>query len=55
MTNARQTGAKIGLVQQKMAGLGRVKRTVERLAAARRPTDECPILDALEDHADANN
>jgi len=57
-TVARKTRAKIGLVQQKIAGLERVKRTLERLAAAcaaRRPTDECPILDTLEDHADAND
>jgi len=57
-TVARKTRAKIGLVQQKIAGLERVKRTLERLAAAcaaRRPTDECPILDALEDHADVND
>jgi len=57
-TVARKTRAKIGLVQQKIAGLERVKRTLERLAAAcaaRRPTDECPILDALENHADVND
>jgi Hg(II)-responsive transcriptional regulator len=57
-TVARKTRAKIGLVQQKIAGLERVKRTLERLAAAcaaRRPTDECPILDALEDHADVTD
>jgi len=54
----RKTRAKIQLVQQKIAGLQRVKRTLEHLAAAcsaRRPTDECPILDALEDHGDASN
>ncbi len=53
-TVERKTRSKIGLVQQKIAGLQRVKRTLERLAAAcaaRRPTDECPILEALEDHA----
>jgi MerR family transcriptional regulator, copper efflux regulator len=57
-TVARKTRVKIGLVQQKIAGLERVHRTLERLAAAcaaRRPTDECPILDALEDHADVND
>ncbi len=57
-TVERKTRAKIGLVQQKIAGLQRVKRTLERLAAAcaaRRPTDECPILEALQDHADARD
>ncbi len=57
-TVERKTRMKIGLVQQKIAGLERVKRTLQRLAAAcaaRRPTDECPILDALEDHADVND
>ncbi len=54
----RKTRAKIDVVQQKIAGLERVKRTLERLAAAcaaRRPTDECPILEALEDHADVDD
>jgi MerR family copper efflux transcriptional regulator len=57
-TVERKTRMKIGLVQQKIAGLQRVKRTLERLTAAcaaRRPTDECPILDALEDHADVTD
>jgi MerR family transcriptional regulator, copper efflux regulator len=57
-TVARKTRAKIGLVRQKIAGLERVKRTLERLAAAcaaRRPTDECPILEALEDDADVDD
>jgi MerR family transcriptional regulator, copper efflux regulator len=51
----RKTRAKIQLVQEKIAGLRRVERTLEQLAAAcsaRRPTEECPILDALEDHGD---
>jgi len=53
----RKTRAKIQLVQQKIAGLRRVERTLEQLAAAcsaRRPTEECPILDALEDHGDVS-
>ena len=57
-TVERKTRTKIGLVQQKIAGLQRVKRTLERLAAAcaaRRPTDECPILEALEDHGDVDD
>jgi len=35
-----------------------MKRTLDRLAAAcaaRRPTDECPILEALGDDADADH
>ncbi len=54
-TVARKTREKIGLVQQRIANLQRMKRTLEQLAAAcsaRRPTDDCPILEALEDHAD---
>ncbi len=57
-TVERKTRTKIGIVQQKIAGLQRVKRTLERLAAAcaaRRATDECPILEALEDHADVGD
>ncbi len=49
----RKTRTKIDLVQQKVRDLQRMKRTLERLAAAcaaRRPTDECPILEALGDH-----
>src|SRR5260370_35523897 len=48
----RKTREKIELVQQRIRDLGRMKRTLERLAvacAARRPTDGCPILEALED------
>lgn len=47
----RKTRQKIQLVQQRIRDLQRMKRTLERLAAActaRRPTDDCPILDALE-------
>ena len=52
---ARKTTDKIALVQQRIRDLQRMKRTLERLAAAcaaRRPTDECPILEAMEDHSD---
>ena len=54
----RKTREKIELVQQKIADLRRMKRTLERLAvacAARRPTDACPILEALEDHGDVSH
>jgi MerR family transcriptional regulator, copper efflux regulator len=54
----RRTTDKIELVQQRIRALQRMKRTLERLAAAcaaRRPTDECPILEALEDHGDGNH
>jgi len=54
-TVERKTREKIGLVQRRIVDLQRMKRTLERLAAAcsaRRPTDDCPILEALEDHAD---
>lgn len=50
-----KTREKIGLVQQRIADLQRMKRTLERLALAcstRRPTDDCPILEALDDHGD---
>jgi MerR family mercuric resistance operon transcriptional regulator len=55
---ARKTRRKIDLVQQRIADLQRMKRTLERLAtacAARRPTDDCPILEALEDHGNAEH
>ena len=54
----RKTRNKIDLVQQKIRDLQRMKRTLDRLAAAcaaRRPTDECPILEALEDHGDVDH
>jgi len=50
----RRTRDKIELVDAKIRELKRLKDTLERLAAAcaaRRPTDECPILDALEEDA----
>jgi Hg(II)-responsive transcriptional regulator len=49
----RRTRQKIALVEQKIRDLQRLRRTLDRLAAAcaaRRPTDDCPILEALEDH-----
>jgi Hg(II)-responsive transcriptional regulator len=52
-TVARKTRQKISVVQQRIADLQRMQRTLERLAAAcaaRRPTDECPILEAMEEH-----
>ncbi len=54
----RKTRQKIDVVQQRIRDLQRMKRTLERLAAAcavRRPTAECPILEVLEDHADASH
>lgn len=53
-TVARKTQQKIELVQGKIRDLERIARTLERLAAAcaaRSPTDDCPILEAMEDHA----
>jgi Hg(II)-responsive transcriptional regulator len=50
----RQVRQKIELVEQRIGDLRQIKRTLERLAAAcaaRRPTDACPILDAMENHA----
>ncbi len=54
----RKTRQKIDVVQQKIRDFQRMKRTLERLAAAcavRRPTAECPILEVLEDHADVGH
>jgi Hg(II)-responsive transcriptional regulator len=54
----RKTREKIEIVQQKVADLQRMQHTLKRLAAAcaaRRPTDDCPILEALEDHGDAGH
>ncbi|MGH7546789.1 MAG: MerR family transcriptional regulator [Gemmatimonadales bacterium] len=53
----RETRHKIELVQQKIRDLQRLNRTLERLAAAcaaRQSTDDCPVLEALEDHGDVN-
>lgn len=49
----RKTRLKIAVVERKIHDLQRLQRTLDRLAtacAARRPTDDCPILEALEDH-----
>ncbi|MGH7674796.1 MAG: MerR family transcriptional regulator [Gemmatimonadales bacterium] len=54
----RKTRQKIALVQQKIRDLQRMKRTLEHLAAAceaRQPTDDCPILEALEHHGDVDH
>ena len=54
----RKTRQKIEVVQQRISDLKRMKRTLERLAAAcaaRRPTDDCPILEVLEDHDDVGH
>lgn len=54
----RQTRQKIEVVHQRIRDLQRMQRTLERLAAAcaaRRPTDDCPILEVLEDHEDASH
>ena len=50
----RKTRQKIEVVEGKIRQLERIRDTLKQLAAAcaaRRPTDDCPILDALEDHA----
>jgi len=54
----RKTRQKIEVVQQRIRDLHRMKRTLERLAAAcaaRRPTDDCPILEVLEEHDDVSH
>jgi Hg(II)-responsive transcriptional regulator len=54
----RKTRQKIEVVQQRISDLQRMKRTLERLAAAcaaRRPTDDCPILEVLEEHDDVGH
>jgi Hg(II)-responsive transcriptional regulator len=53
-----KTRQKIDVVQQRIRDLQRMKRTLKRLAAAcaaRRPTDDCPILEVLEDHDDTSH
>lgn len=50
----RKTRQKIDLVEQRIQDLERIKRTLQKLAdacAARALTQECPILEVLEDHA----
>ena len=47
----RKTRQKIAVVQQRIRDLQRMSRTLDRLAAActaRWPTDDCPILEVLE-------
>src|SRR5229473_7280050 len=54
----RKTRQKIAVVQQRIRDLQRMRRTLDRLAAAcaaRRPTDDCPILEVLEDHDDVGH
>jgi MerR family transcriptional regulator, copper efflux regulator len=54
----RKTRQKIEIVQQRIRDLQRMKRTLERLAAAcasKRPTDDCPILEVLEEHEDTSH
>lgn len=54
----RKTRRKIEVVQQRIRDLQRMKRTLQRLAAAcaaRRPTDDCPILEVLEEHEDVGH
>ena len=49
----RKTRQKIVVVQQRIRDLQRMKRILERLASActaRQQTDDCPILEVLEDH-----
>ena len=51
----RKTRQKIEVVHQRIRDFQRMKRTLERLAAAcaaRQATDDCPILEVLEDHDD---
>jgi len=53
---AERTYKKLDVVNQRIRDLQRIKRTLERLAAAcaaRRVTDHCPTLTALEDDADS--
>ena len=54
----RKTRQKIELVERKIRDLERIRETLHQLAAAcaaRRPTDDCPILEALEDDAVSDN
>ena len=54
----RKTRQKIEVVQQRIRDLQRMKRTLQRLAASctsRQPTDDCPILEVLEDHGDISH
>lgn len=52
---AEKTRSKLGIVEQRIRDLQRMQRVLEGLAAAcaaRRVTDRCPILEALEDDDD---
>lgn len=52
---AEKTRRKLALVEQRIRDLQRMKRVLEGLAAAcavRRATEQCPILEALEDNVD---
>ncbi len=54
----KRTRQRIQVVQQRIRDLQRMKRTLERLAAAcadRRPTDDCPILEVLEHDDDVSH
>lgn len=54
----RKTRQKIEVVRQRIRDLERINRILERLAAecaARRPTDDCPILEVLEDDDDVRH
>ena len=54
----RKTREKIELVEQKIHDLRRIYRTLGHLAAAcaaKRPTDDCPILEALEEYDESDN
>ncbi|HEU5358895.1 MAG TPA: MerR family transcriptional regulator [Gemmatimonadales bacterium] len=54
----QSTRKQIDRVQGKIRSLQRIERTLERLATAceaRQATDACPILEALEDHANTND
>ncbi len=54
----RKTREKIALVQQRIRDLQRLNRTLVRLAdacAARRPTDECPILEVMQHDDDSRS
>jgi Hg(II)-responsive transcriptional regulator len=52
----RKAREKIALVEKRIRDLRRLQRTLQRLAAAcaqRQPTEDCPILEALEDRVTA--
>lgn len=56
-TVASKTQQKITLIDRKLAQLGRMRTSLERLAQAcrrREPTGECPVLEALEDEVEAH-